>query len=117
MSDSQNTTRNHLKSASKSTVPPDQNQSEAKPKRSRSQRIAALLCVVLLVGLYLVTLVVAILDRSASGTWFLLCLIGTIVIPLLTWIYIWMYGMLTQKHTIASFDLGKNMQDVDDKQQ
>ena len=87
-----------------------------KTKHGRSQRIAALLCVFLLAGLYLVTLLVAIFDRSSSGSWLMLCLIGTVVIPLLTWIYVWMYGMLTQKHTIASFDLGKGLQE-DDKEQ
>lgn len=71
------------------------------------KRIAALLCVFLLVALYLITLLVAIFDRSSSGRWFFICLIGTLVIPLLTWIYIWMYGIMSQKHTIASFDLKK----------
>ncbi len=83
-----------------------QSTNEQKPKRSKAQRIAALLCVILLISLYLITLVAAIFDRSSSGKWFLLCLIGTVVIPLLTWIYVWMYGMLSKKHTIASFDLG-----------
>lgn len=90
-----------------------QNEKENRAPRSKAQRIAALLCVILLSGLYLVTLIVAILDRSSSGRWFFICLIGTIVIPLLTWIYIWMYGMLTQKHTIASFDLGKELPEDD----
>lgn len=73
------------------------------PKRSKAQRVAAMLCIILLVLLYLATLVSAIVDKSSTKQWFMLCLIGTIVIPLLTWIYIWMYGMLTQKRTIASF--------------
>lgn len=69
------------------------------------KRIAAIAGIVLLAALYVITLIVAIADKSASGTWFFLCLIGTVTIPLLVWIYTWMYGMLTQKHTIASFDL------------
>ena len=84
-----------------------QNSTAQPPKRSKAQRIAALVCVILLVSLYLITLLVAIFDRSSSGKWFMICLIGTITIPLLTWIYIWMYGMLSNRHTIASFDLNK----------
>ena len=75
------------------------------PKRSKAQRIAALICVILLAGLYLATLAVAIFDHESSGQWFLFCFLGTIIIPILTWIYIWMYGVLTNRHTIASFDL------------
>lgn len=66
------------------------------------KRIAALLGVILLVALYLITLIVAIVDKSASGTWFMLCLIGTVTIPLLIWIYTWMYGVLTNRRTIAT---------------
>ncbi len=69
------------------------------------KRIAALLCAILLVALYIVALLVAIFDRSSSGRWFFACMIATIFLPILTWIYIWMYGLLTQKHTIASFDV------------
>lgn len=70
------------------------------------RRIAALLGVILLAVLYLVTLIMAIVDKSSSGKWFMICLMGTVTIPLLIWIYIWMYGMLSQRHTFASFDLG-----------
>ena len=68
------------------------------------RRIAALLGVILLVALYLITLIVAIVDKSASGTWFMLCLIGTVTIPLLIWIYTWMYGVLTNRRTIATIE-------------
>lgn len=70
------------------------------------RRIAALLGVILLAVLYVVTLIVAIVDRSSSGKWFMICLMGTVTVPLLIWIYTWMYGMLSRHHTFASFDLG-----------
>lgn len=87
----------------------EQNQKETNhtPKRSKAQRIAAMICIILLVGLYVITLITAFIDKSATRQWFMLCLIGTVVIPLLTWIYIWMYGMMTNKHTIASFSTKK----------
>lgn len=76
-----------------------------KKKRTNSKQVVALAGVVLLVAMYLVTLIVAIFDSDTSGRLFQACLVATIAIPLLIWIYIWMYGMLTGKHTIADPDL------------
>jgi len=92
------------------------NMQEKKSGTPLGKRIAALVCIILLVALYVVTLLVAIFDRSSSGNWFMLCLIGTVTIPLLTWIYIWMYGVLAQKHTIASFDVRDHSEDVQDQE-
>lgn len=90
-----------------------QNSLSKAPRRSKAQRVAAILCIVLLVGLYVITLITAFIDKSATRQWFMLCLIGTVVIPLLTWIYIWMYGVLTQKHTIASFSDQKSQKTME----
>lgn len=76
-----------------------------KPSRKMtSKRLAALIGVALLVMLYIVTLIVAIADTSSSGQWFRICLFATVAIPLLVWIYTWMYGKLTGRHTIADPD-------------
>ncbi len=74
-------------------------------KKATSKQIAAIVGIVLLVLLYIVTLVAAFLDNSATGTLFMLCLSATIVIPILIWIYTWMYGKLTGRHTFADPDL------------
>lgn len=76
-------------------------------KKITSKQIVAMVGVILLVLMYLVTLVVAIVDSSASGKLFALCLYATIAIPILIWIYTWMYGKLTGKHTFADFDVRK----------
>lgn len=76
-------------------------------KKITSKQIVAMVGVILLVLMYLVTLVVAIVDSSASGKLFALCLYATIAIPILIWIYTWMYGKLTGKHTFADFDINK----------
>lgn len=75
-------------------------------KKTTSKQIVALGGVVLLVLLYLVTLVVAIVDQSEAGKLFQACMVATIAIPFLIWIYIWMYGKLTNKHTMADLDIG-----------
>lgn len=87
---------------------------EKSGKKMNSRQVAALIGVVLLAALYLVTLVVAIFDRDNSGRLFQICLVGTIAIPLLVWVYIWMYGKLSGKHTMADLDLGR--EDRDDSQ-
>lgn len=77
-----------------------------KNRKITSKQAVALIGVILLVAMYLVTLVVAIFDQDSSGRLFQACLVATIAIPLLVWVYIWMYGKLTGKHTMADLDLG-----------
>lgn len=73
-------------------------------RKVTSKQVVAIIGIVLLVLMYIVTLIAAIADSSASGRLFWMCLYATIVIPILIWIYTWMYGKLTQKHTFADFD-------------
>jgi len=76
------------------------------PKRKiTSKQVVAILGIVLLVLLYIVTLIAAFVDSSSSGRLFGACLFATIAIPLLIWIYTWMYGKLTGRSTIADFQL------------
>lgn len=70
-------------------------------KQITSKQVAALVSILLLVLLYIVTLIVAIFDSSESGRWFMICIFATVAVPMLLWIYIWMYGKLTGKPTIA----------------
>ena len=73
-------------------------------RKITSRQVVALAGVVLLVLLYIITLITAIADHSASAKWFRISLSGTFVIPLIIWIYTWMYGRLTGKHTIGDPD-------------
>lgn len=86
---------------------PDQN----KKNNITSKQIVAWIGIILLVLLYIITLIVAIFDTSTSGRLFGLCLLATVAIPLLIWIYTWMYGKLSGKHTIADFDINQNPPD------
>jgi len=76
-----------------------------KNSKITSRQIVAWIGIILLLALYLITLLVAIFDTSSSGKFFGLSLFATVAIPLLIWIYTWMYGKLTGKHTIADFDI------------
>lgn len=80
--------------------------SENTPKQTKrtSKQIAALIGVILLAALYIITLLVAVFAPASAGGLFQACLAATIAVPFLIWIYIWMYGKLTGRHTMADFD-------------
>ena len=69
---------------------------------SKKQRIAAIVGIVLLLLLYIVTLLAAIFNFDGKGKMFMVCLFATIVVPIMIWIYVWMYGKLTNKKTFAT---------------
>ena len=75
-----------------------------KPKMN-PKRIAALVAVILLVALYVVTLFVAIFAPAEGNNLFAVCLMATIAVPLLAWVYIWLYGQITGKKTMADLNL------------
>ena len=75
------------------------------------KQVAALLAVILLAALYVVTLLAAIFDTTAAGSLFRICLICTVALPLLTWIFIWLYGQTTKKSTIADVHLFEDPKD------
>lgn len=66
------------------------------------RQIAALIGVVILVSLYIITFVVALLDFPGSERLFQACLVTTVALPILIWIYIWLYGKTKEKDTIAT---------------
>ncbi|GFI44795.1 hypothetical protein IMSAGC019_00098 [Lachnospiraceae bacterium] len=65
------------------------------------KQIAAIICIILLVLLYIATLAVSLLDFPGSERLFGACLLATVGLPILLWIYIWLYGKYTGKSTIA----------------
>ena len=86
-------------------------------KKVTSKQVVAMTGVILLVLLYVVTLIVSIVDKSASGQWFMICLMATVAIPILIWIYTWMYGKLTGKKTIADVNANFGPSDVADTEE
>ena len=82
----------------------DKNTENKKTKiKMTSKQIFAIAGIVVLVLLYVVTLLAAIFDSSASHALFATCLLATVAIPLLIWIYTWMFWKLTNRSTFADF--------------
>ena len=68
------------------------------PKRKTTpKQIAALVCVVLLVGMYIGAFVAACLDLGDSGRLFAGCLVATIGMPILLWLLIWSFGLMKKR--------------------
>ena len=74
-----------------------------KKTKKTSKQIFAIIGIIVLVLLYVVTLFAAIFDSSASHALFATCLLATVAIPLLIWIYTWMFGKLTNRSTFTDF--------------
>lgn len=68
-----------------------------KKKSPTPKQVAAIICIILLVLLYVATLVVSLLDFPGSDRLFAACLLATIGLPILLWIYIWCYSKLSDK--------------------
>lgn len=64
---------------------------------SKFKRIIAWICIGILGLLYLATLVLALLGVSIYSGLFLVCLLGTLVLPLLAFIVIYLYDRYNGK--------------------
>ena len=69
-----------------------------KKNNTNPRRILALAGVILLALLYVITLIAAITDSSASGRWFALSLFASFALPILLWIYTWLFRKYKERH-------------------
>lgn len=77
------------------------------------KQAAAIMGILLLVLLYAAAFITSLIDSPTSSEWFYLSLFATFAVPLLLWIYIWLYGRLTGKRTIADPDTDKMNPDAE----
>lgn len=73
------------------------NRQEKSNRKMTPKRIAALACVVLLIGMYIGAFVVACLDLGDSGRLFAGCLVATIGMPILLWLLIWSFDLIKKR--------------------
>ena len=69
------------------------------------RRAAAIIAIVLLVGLYLVTFVLAVAGNEKSAGMLRFCFGMTIFVPLFAWVMIWCVGYLRHKKSMASLNI------------
>ena len=80
-------------------------------KKATPKQIAAITGLVPLLLLYAVTLITAFIDTAQTRKLFELCAFATFVLPLVIWVYIWIFGKLTGRSTIADLNAGRQEQD------
>jgi len=78
-----------------------------------AKRVIALVGVIAFAVMIIATLVTAI----TGSVYFMGCLIVTIALPLTLWVFLWSYGVMMNKHTIASFDLGATGEENTEEEQ
>lgn len=71
-------------------------------KIRKHKQIAAIIGIVLLVAMYLAALIFALCDFKGAKQLFGVSLACTIFVPAMIWFYIWLYGYITHKKTIAT---------------
>ncbi|MDO5132980.1 MAG: hypothetical protein Q4D81_08355 [Eubacteriales bacterium] len=69
------------------------------------RRVAAMLAIVLLAGLYILTFILAVLGDERSTQLLRFCFGLTIFLPIFLWVVIWCVGFLRHKRTMASLDI------------
>lgn len=81
----------------------DLTQYQGTPKSSHSlpKRIAAWICIIILGGLYLSTLIMAIAGVSIYNKFFVASLIGTLVVPIFAFVVVWLIGRYTDRQVMG----------------
>ncbi|MBR6309020.1 MAG: HAD family phosphatase [Lachnospiraceae bacterium] len=75
---------------------------------TKGQRIASVVCLCLIAVLFVAMLVLSFFKTPLAKTLFKVTLGAALILPILTWIYIWLIGKLTRKRTIADFKWFEN---------
>ena len=88
---------------------------KTRKEKKTPKQIAAIICIILLAAMYLFTFVSAFLNFPGWDRLFAGCLLMTVAMPILLWIYIWLYGKYAQKHTMASLDIMHSDEDSKEK--
>lgn len=91
--------------AAPSTKESTYKESAGKAPAGAFKRIAAILAIVLLAGMYLVTFILAVAGNEKSAQLLRFCFGMTIFVPIFLWVLIWCVGRLFHKKNMASLDI------------
>lgn len=58
----------------------------------KAKQVLAIAAIVVIVALYIVTLILAIFHNENTHQWFMACIIATVALPILIYIFIWLAG-------------------------
>ena len=69
--------------------------------KKKTKQIAAWIAVIVLILLYAATFLTAVWDFPGSDALFRSCLAASVGLPILLWIYIWLYGKVKERRSEA----------------
>jgi amino acid transporter len=58
------------------------------------KQITAIVVVIILIGLYVITLLTAIFDPTETRSWFRASIFATVVVPVLLWAYLMIFRLI-----------------------
>lgn len=87
-----------------------------KNKKRTAKQVVALGCVIFICLMSVISLILAFLSVNNKGllTWFGGTMGLTLALPIFAWIYLFLYGKLSGKKTIADMDVNVEDRDADD---
>lgn len=62
--------------------------------QNKAKRIMALIGIIILVGLYITTLLLAVFGNESTHSWFMASIAATVIVPIMLWVYSWLYKRL-----------------------
>ena len=69
--------------------------------KNKAKQIAAITAIVLIVAMYIVTLILGITNNKNTQQWFMAAMIATIVLPVMAYVYIWIYKKVQEQREAA----------------
>ena len=69
--------------------------------KNKVKQIAAVTAIVLIIAIYIVTLILAITNNENTSQWFMAAIIATIVLPVMAYVYIWIYKKVQEQREAA----------------
>ena len=69
--------------------------------KSKAKQIAAIGAVVIIVAIYIVTLILGITNNENTSSWFMAAIVATVVLPVISWVYIWIYQRVKDQREAA----------------
>ncbi len=89
---------------------------EFKSSYTKGQRVAALLGVIFLAGLYLVTLIAGITTSPKAPALFQMCIGSSILLPIMFWLYLRFAKLFMDRDRQQYEELLQSEEDKDDKE-
>ena len=81
----------------------------------KTKQVLAIAAIVIIVALYIVTLFLGIFHNENTHQWFMACIIATVALPILIYIFIWLAGKVkSQKNENSSAGIPASDESDDD---